>query len=228
MAVHCLKSGWIGLYIPDNQEITRGPRDISRAEGNLEVGGDVQPNSSRFEAEYSHSLIINPSLGMYQEIHPCRASSTYSVKINTSLPMMREWQIWGGDSLNIISCVFIHPQVKMFSVIFTHPRSCKCPVKDPKKLYNQFGPELLLFGQLQFEHLSIWTNTFCQFGQIHFAAWTNIHSDQEMVSGNWLNIFWARLRLFGKIHFAFGLDKHTFWSRGERKLAEHFLGRSCC
>ena len=27
---------------------------------------------------------------MYQEMHPCRASSTYSVKINTSLPMMRE------------------------------------------------------------------------------------------------------------------------------------------
>ena len=52
---------------------------------------DVQPNSSRFEAVYGHSLIINPSLGMYQEIHPCRASSTYSVKINTSLPMMREW-----------------------------------------------------------------------------------------------------------------------------------------
>ena len=68
----------------------RSPRDISRAEGNLEVGGDVQPNTSRFEAVYGHSLIINPSLGMYQEIHPCRASSTYSVKINTSLPMMRE------------------------------------------------------------------------------------------------------------------------------------------
>ena len=26
-----------------------------RAEGNLEVGGDVQPNSSRFEAVYGHS-----------------------------------------------------------------------------------------------------------------------------------------------------------------------------
>ena len=77
---------------PEAREMSRGrsPRDISRAEGNLEVGGDVQPNSSRFEAVYGHSLIINPSLGMYQEIHPCRASSTYSVKINTSLPMMRE------------------------------------------------------------------------------------------------------------------------------------------
>ena len=80
---------------PEAREMSRGrsPRDISRAEGNLEVGGDVQPNTSRFEAVYGHSLIINPSLGMYQEIHPCRASSTYSVKINTSLPMMREWVV---------------------------------------------------------------------------------------------------------------------------------------
>ena len=71
-------------------EMTLGlrPQDILRAEGNLEVGGDIQPNSSRFEAVHGHSLIINPSLGMYQEIHPCRAS-----KINTSLPMMREWLI---------------------------------------------------------------------------------------------------------------------------------------
>ena len=41
-------------------------------------------------ALYGHSLIINPSLRMYQEIPPCRGSSIGSVKINTSLPMMRE------------------------------------------------------------------------------------------------------------------------------------------
>ena len=77
---------------PEAREMSRGRslRNISRAEGNLEIGGDVQPNSSQFEAVYGHSLIINPSLGIYQEILPCRASSTYSVKINTSLPMMRE------------------------------------------------------------------------------------------------------------------------------------------
>ena len=68
----------------------RQPRDFPRPEGNLEVGGDVQPNSSRFGAVYGHSLIINPFLGMYHEIHPLRASSIDSVKINTSLPMMRE------------------------------------------------------------------------------------------------------------------------------------------
>ena len=56
----------------------------------LARGGDVQPNPSRLEAVYAHSLIINPYLGMYQEIHPCRAVSIGSVKINTSLLMMRE------------------------------------------------------------------------------------------------------------------------------------------
>ena len=42
---------------------------------------------------YGHSLITNPSLGMYQEIHPWRAMSIDSVKINTSLIMMREWRV---------------------------------------------------------------------------------------------------------------------------------------
>ena len=44
---------------PEAQEMSRGrsPRDILRAEGNLEVRGDVQSNSSRFEAVYGHSLI---------------------------------------------------------------------------------------------------------------------------------------------------------------------------
>ena len=85
---------------PEAREMSRGrsPRDISRAEGNLEVGGDVQPNTSRLEAVYGHSLIINPYQGMYQEIHPCMAGSIDSVKINTSLLMMREWisyNFWG-------------------------------------------------------------------------------------------------------------------------------------
>ena len=73
---------------PEAGEMSRGrsPRDISRAEGNLEVGGDVQTKTSRFEAVYGHSLIINLSLGMYQEIRSSRVSSIDSVKINTSLP----------------------------------------------------------------------------------------------------------------------------------------------
>ena len=86
--VHCREEGCIGLYIPDDQEISRGPRDISRAEGNLEVGGGVQPNSSRFEAVYGY--ILSSLIPPFQEIHPCRASSIDCVEINTVLLMMRE------------------------------------------------------------------------------------------------------------------------------------------
>ena len=63
----------------------RSPSDISNAEGNLNVIGDVQPNISRLDAVYGHSLVINPSLGIYQEIHPCGAISIYSAEINPSL-----------------------------------------------------------------------------------------------------------------------------------------------
>ena len=40
-------------------------------------------------AVYGHSLIINLSPGMYQEIHPYRALGINSVKINT-------WWLWGN------------------------------------------------------------------------------------------------------------------------------------
>ena len=81
---------------PEAWEISRGqsPRDFFRAEVNLEVGGDVQPKTSQLEAVYSHSLIINPFLRMYQEMHPYRAMSSDSVKINTSLVMRRECSIF--------------------------------------------------------------------------------------------------------------------------------------
>ena len=46
----------VHLYSSEDQEISRGPRDvprvISRAKGNLENGGDVQPNRYRLEAMY--------------------------------------------------------------------------------------------------------------------------------------------------------------------------------
>ena len=59
--------GCISQYIPPLGSVhiqyiispREGQRDISRAEGNLEIGGDVQPNTSRFQAVYSHSLILN-------------------------------------------------------------------------------------------------------------------------------------------------------------------------
>ena len=69
-----------------------------RSEGNLEVEGDVnctscnkmyQPNTSRLETVCSHSLIINPSLGMYQEIHPYWASRL--LKVLTVLKSTIPW-----------------------------------------------------------------------------------------------------------------------------------------
>ena len=98
---------------PEAREMSRGrsPRDISRAEGNLEVGGDVQPNTSRLEAVYGHSLIINPYQGMYQEIHPCMAGSIDSVKINTSLLMMREWSVLYSQGVGLSCCDMEYRQI---------------------------------------------------------------------------------------------------------------------
>ena len=64
--------GGFGKSIPDAQEIYGDLRDFQRAkpEGNL--------------------LIINPSTGMDQEIHPSRHGRIDSVKINASPLRMRE------------------------------------------------------------------------------------------------------------------------------------------
>ena len=48
-------------------------------------------NTTPLEVAYGYSVIINPSLGMYYEIHTYEASIIGSVKINASLLlMMRE------------------------------------------------------------------------------------------------------------------------------------------
>ena len=62
---------------------SRGPRKILRSKGMC----------NPIQAVYGHSLIINPYLGMCQEIHPCGAVCIGGVKINTSLLMMREWVV---------------------------------------------------------------------------------------------------------------------------------------
>ena len=48
---------------PEAREMSRGrsPRDISRTEGNLEVVGDVQPNTSLLSAVYAY-IIEAPNL----------------------------------------------------------------------------------------------------------------------------------------------------------------------
>ena len=64
MAVHCLESGCIGLYIPSDLKISSAlemslglrPRDISRASGNLLVVGDVLPNTSLLSAVYVYNI----------------------------------------------------------------------------------------------------------------------------------------------------------------------------
>ena len=39
MAVHCLESGYIGLHIPSDLEISLGPRDVPRASPSGHLSG---------------------------------------------------------------------------------------------------------------------------------------------------------------------------------------------
>ena len=60
MAVHCLESGCIRLYIPSDLEISLDPRDVPRASpsGHLSAWGNllvVQPNTSLLSAVYVYS-----------------------------------------------------------------------------------------------------------------------------------------------------------------------------
>ena len=78
VSVHCREEGCIGKYAPEAKEIsqgrgfcTRGPRAISRA----------------------MSFDITPVASGYKEIHPCSAMNIDSVKINTSLIMMKECMV---------------------------------------------------------------------------------------------------------------------------------------
>ena len=48
VSVRCREEGFIGLYIPDDRETSRGPREISRSKG---MYNPMHPDSS-------HSLII--------------------------------------------------------------------------------------------------------------------------------------------------------------------------
>ena len=117
--------GGIGKSIPDAQEISRDPRDFPRAkpEGNLEGRGKSRGRRgwiSQFLPSFggvrtfSSSSIL--SLGMDQEIHPSRQGRIDSVKINPSLPMMREWLTWEKFKVDIRRKK-IMPDVDQTSVI---------------------------------------------------------------------------------------------------------------
>ena len=93
------------MYISDDQEISRGPRPS----GHLEGRGNSQYRRECTTTQYiptqgceGHSLVINPSLGMYQAIHPYyRAMSIVCVKINISLLMMTEWAVCQLDCISL-------------------------------------------------------------------------------------------------------------------------------
>ena len=52
---------------PETRGKSRGSREISRAEGNIEGGGDRFPNTSRVLVEHGQSLSINFSTGSGSE-----------------------------------------------------------------------------------------------------------------------------------------------------------------
>ena len=79
------------------------------------VGGDVQLNTSPLDVVYSHSLIINPSPGMYKKIHPYSAIRIDSVPINTSLVMLRECiLLWCAVFSGYLVLVVLHIGVQYF------------------------------------------------------------------------------------------------------------------
>ena len=119
------------------------PQDISRASGNLLVVGDVQPNTSllsavygyntsQLEAVYSHSLIINPSLGMNHEIYRYRASIWkvfVSVVLRFRLHVVAHW------ARNIVFAPKLVEAVKEVIVVVVILRGCKILYKGSKEIY---------------------------------------------------------------------------------------------
>ena len=58
---------WVDFPRPEARDV---PKDISKAKGNLEVGGDVQPDIYRLKAVYGHSLIIIHTKGCIRKYIP--------------------------------------------------------------------------------------------------------------------------------------------------------------
>ena len=68
---------------------------------------DVQPNSSQFEAVYGHSLIINPSLGMYQAVIDKSLDLEKISRRNDSCFSLSSWRI-------VFSFLFLFSIFKIF------------------------------------------------------------------------------------------------------------------
>ena len=80
VSIHCREEGCIGLYIPNE---IRGQRGCTTKYSPTQ--GSVRPFSIQF---------INPSLGMYRKIPSSGPISIDSAEINSSLVMMREYQMY--------------------------------------------------------------------------------------------------------------------------------------
>ena len=92
--MHHQDEGGIGKSIPDGRKISRDPRDFPRAkpEGNFEGMDFPIPPSSWWSTDIlSASIFLQ---GVDQEILPCGQGRIDSIKINPSLLMMREWDVW--------------------------------------------------------------------------------------------------------------------------------------
>ena len=101
MSVLHQNEGGIGKSIPYAREISRDLRDFPRAQGKSRGSREISrakgmdfPIPTEFWWSTDILLIINPSTGMDQEIHPCVQGRIDSVKINPSLPRIREWALF--------------------------------------------------------------------------------------------------------------------------------------
>ena len=87
--VHCREEGCIGLYIPDNQEISRGPRNVlwAKPEGHLESRG----KSRGRRGCTTHSLIIGREVLILTLYILLALQGCISWYIPRDGLMMREW-----------------------------------------------------------------------------------------------------------------------------------------
>ena len=108
------------------------PRDFPRLDGMY----IVQPNTSRLETVYSYSLIINPSLGMYQEMVLCKylpanenriffaqvTSTVLTLPNETSVPLLQHAVI--EQKTDFIRILLEHGLAP--KIVRTKCRECNC------------------------------------------------------------------------------------------------------
>ena len=119
---------------PSALEMSLGlrPQDISRASGNLLVVGDVQPNTSLYNPIHPSTRQCTDTMFMISSCLSYYCGSIGSVKINTSLLMMRE-------------CIRTLPRGGMYWGVHPRrprdfPRPERCPDPEGKARGTSRGP----------------------------------------------------------------------------------------